>query len=164
MTLETRIIALAEAIGTDVKTLTTKQGNLTALTTTAKTNLVAAINEIAALVAGAGASIDDTATNGAADVTWSADKIFDAIAAAKAEVTDSLTNGASAALDTLKELGDALNNDANFSTTIATALTNRIRFDASQALTVEQQAQACENIGVGDNAHDFLLEYVAAKV
>ena len=46
MSLETRIIALAQAIGTDVKTLTIKQGDLTSLSTTAKGNLVAAINEL----------------------------------------------------------------------------------------------------------------------
>jgi hypothetical protein len=163
MTLEARIISLAEAIGTDVKTLTTKQGDLTALTTTAKTNLVAAINEIAALVGDAGVAIDDTATDGNATVTWSADKIFDAIAAAKTEVTDSLTNGASAALDTLSELAAALGNDSNFSTTIAAALTNRVRIDEAQTLTTAQQAQACANIGVGDNGHDYLVEYAAAK-
>lgn len=47
MTLEARVVALAQAIGTDVKTLTTAVGSLGSLTTTAKNNLVAAINEIA---------------------------------------------------------------------------------------------------------------------
>ena len=45
MSLETRIIALAEAIGTDIKDLRTTRGTLSSLSTTAKTNLVAAINE-----------------------------------------------------------------------------------------------------------------------
>jgi hypothetical protein len=163
MTLETRIITLAQAIGTDVKTLKTKQGDLTALTTTAKTNLVAAINEIAALVGNAGVAIDDTATDGNATVTWSANKIYDSIAAAKTEVTNSLTDGAAAALDTLSELAAALGNDSNFSTTIAAALANRVRFDETQTLTLVQQTQACANIGVGNNNHDYLVEYVAAK-
>ena len=46
MSLETRILALASAVGADVKTLTTNQGNLASLSTTAKSNLVAAINEV----------------------------------------------------------------------------------------------------------------------
>jgi hypothetical protein len=46
MSLETRLIALAQAIGADIKTLTTNQGILANLTTTTKVNLVAAINEL----------------------------------------------------------------------------------------------------------------------
>lgn len=163
MTLEARIISLAQSIGADVKTLTTKQGDLTALSTAAKTSLVAAINEINTAIANAGASIDDLAGSGDGTVTWSADKIFDAIEAAKIAVTNSLTDGAAAALDTLSELANALGNDANFATTIATGLTNRIRYDAAQTLTLAQQQQACANIGVGDPDHNFLTEYVTAK-
>ena len=104
MTIESRLIALAQAIGTDVKTLAASQGALTALNTTAKSSLVAAINELLTLTASAGASIDDAAGDGSTAVTWSADKIFDAIEAAKTAVKNDLTAGASAAMDTLKEL------------------------------------------------------------
>lgn len=48
MSLETRIVALAQAIGSDIKTLTQNQGMLSSLNTTAKTSLVAAINEVVA--------------------------------------------------------------------------------------------------------------------
>lgn len=163
MSLEAKIIALSQAIGADVKTLTNNQGSLTALTTTAKGNLVAAINELASTLSAAGVQIDDLATNGATTVTWSADKIFDTIEAAKVAVTNSLTNGAAAALDTLSELSAAIGNDANFATTIATGLANRVRFDAAQTLTLAQQQQACANIGVGNPEHDFTVEYAAAK-
>lgn len=164
MSLETRLIALAQAIGADVKTLTSKQGDLTALTTTTKGNLVAAINEINAALAGAGLAIDDAVGDGATTVTWSANKIFDTIEAAKVAVTNSLTNGAAATLDTLAELADALGNDPSFATTIATGLANRVRYDAAQTLSLVQQQQACANIGVGDPDHNFLTEYAAAKV
>ena len=83
MSLETRIISLAQAIGTDVKALTAAQGNLASLTTTTKTNLVAAINELATMIGSAGVAINDTAGNGNTTETWSADKIFDSIEAAK---------------------------------------------------------------------------------
>ena len=162
MSLESRIITLAQAIGADVKTLTNNAGSLTALTTTAKTSLVAAVNELVTLNTGK-ATINDTATNGATTVTWSADKIFDSIEAAKLAVTNSLTNGAAAALDTLSELAAAIGNDANFATTIATGLANRVRYDAVQTLTLVQQQQACANIGVGDPDHNFVTEYTAAK-
>ena len=79
MTLEARVVALAQAIGTDVKTLTATQGSLSALNTTTKTSLVAAINELLALMGGTGAVIDDLAGGGNTGVTWSADKNFDSI-------------------------------------------------------------------------------------
>ena len=112
MTLEQRLILLAQAIGADIKTLTVAQGSLTSLTTTAKSNLVAAINELKSITDG-GAAINDAAGDGDTTVTWSADKIFDSIAAAKAALKNELLDGAGAALDTLNELGDALNNDPN---------------------------------------------------
>ena len=57
MSLETRIVALAQAMGTDVKALTTAQGSLSALNTTTKTSLVAAINELLTLIGGSGAHV-----------------------------------------------------------------------------------------------------------
>jgi hypothetical protein len=50
MTLEARLILLAQAIGTDVKTITDNTGDLTTLTTTEQGNIVGSINEIDAEV------------------------------------------------------------------------------------------------------------------
>lgn len=163
MTMETRLIALAQAIGADVKNIRDKQGDLTSLSTAAKGNLVAAINEIFALVGAGGVQIDDGAGNGATTVTWSADKIYDSIELAKQAVKDSILNGAGAALDTLKELADALNNDPNFAANIATQISNRVRYDAAQTLTTAQRLQACQNIGIGDPEADFVAAYNTAK-
>lgn len=163
MTMETRLIALAQAIGADVKSLRAAQGDLTSLSTTAKGNLVAAINEVVALVGAGGVQIDDAAGNGDTGVTWSADKIFDSIEQAKQAVKDSILGGAGAALDTLKELADALNNDPNFAATIATQISNRVRYDAAQTLTTAQRLQACQNIGIGDPEADFVAAYNTAK-
>lgn len=163
MSLESRIIALAQAIGNDVKALTIKQGDLASLSTVSKANLVAAINELHAAVSDAGAQIDDAAGNGATTVTWSADKIFDTIEAAKAAVKNDLIAGASTALDTLSELAAALGNDPNFAATIATEIGNRVRFDAVQSLSAAQRLQACQNIGVGDYDRNFVTDYTAAK-
>ena len=163
MTLEARVVALAQAIGTDVKTLTTAVGSLGSLTTTAKSSLVAAINEIAQAVASA-TGIDDGVTSGAS--TWSSNKISSEISGA---VSD-LVGGAGAALDTLNELAAALGNDPSFATTIATQIANRVRFDDVQVLTAPQKAQACDNIGAaslvvtGSLDRDFAAAYTAAKV
>ena len=172
MTLEQRLILLAQAIGADIKTLTVAQGSLTSLTTTAKSNLVAAINELKSItdgLAGGGAAINDAAGDGDTTVTWSADKIFDSIAAASAALKNELTNGAGAALDTLAELADALGNDPSFAATIAGEIANRVRYDAAQALSAPQQVQARTNIGaqaaadVGDTDHNFVADYNTAK-
>lgn len=163
MSLEAKIIALAQAIGADIKTARTERGMLSGLSTTAKTSLVAAINELYGMVGGGGVAINDAAGDGNTTDTWSANKIFDTIEAAKASVINSVTNGAAAALDTLSELATALGNDANFATTIATELGNRVRYDAAQTLTAPQKVQACTNIGVGDPEHDFAADYVTAK-
>ena len=169
MTLEARVVALAQAIGTDVKTLTTAVGSLSGLTTTAKNNLVAAINEIAQAVANA-TGIDDGATGGAS--TWSSSKISSEISGA----ISGLVGGAGAALDTLQELAAALGNDPSFATTIATEIANRVRFDAAQTLTGPQQTQARSNIGaaaasdvsglltgLGTYDRDYAADYTAAK-
>jgi hypothetical protein len=169
MSLETRIVALAQAMGSDVKALTAAQGSLSALNTTTKTSLVAAINELMTLIGGAGAQINDSAGNGDTSVTWSADKIFDSIEAAKIAVKNDLVNGAGAALDTLNELAAALGNDPSFAATIAGEIANRVRFDAAQTLTQPQMAQARANIGaqsaaaIGDPDRDLVADYNTAK-
>lgn len=148
MSLENKLIALAQAIGADVKALKASAGDLTALSTAAKENLVAAINELYAIGSSAGATIDDTAGAGATAVAWSADKITSEIAIARQGAKDDLIDGAGAALDTLKKLADALNNDPNFAATIATDLASRVRYDAIQTLNTAQKLQVCTNIGV----------------
>lgn len=164
MSLENKIIALAQAIGADVKALKASAGDLTALSTTAKGNLVAAINELYTMANSAGATIDDNAGAGATAVAWSADKITSEIAIARQGVKDELVDGAGAALDTLKEFADAINNDPSFAATIASDLANRVRYDAIQTLNTAQKLQACTNIGIGDPEHNFVADYTAAKL
>ena len=170
MSLENRLIFLAQAIGADIKSLRQADGSLSSLTTTAKSSLVAAINELHSLVgAGGGATINDAAGDGATTVTWSADKIVDSIAAAKLAVKNELVDGAGAALDTLAELAAALGNDPSFAATLAGEIANRVRYDAAQTLTAPQQTQARTNIGaqsaaaIGDPDHDIVADYTAAK-
>tara|TARA_R100000808_G_scaffold1169_1_gene5501 strand:- start:189 stop:941 length:753 start_codon:yes stop_codon:yes gene_type:complete len=58
-----------------------------------------------------------------------------------------LINSAPVALDTLKELAEALGDDANFSTTINTALGNRLRIDVdNQGLSATEKTNAQTNM------------------
>ena len=168
MSLATNVTNLATRIATEVKALRTlingNQTTLNALTTTTKTNLIAAINEVqatAASAAGGGATINDATTTTTS--VWSSSKTNSSIQAA----TAALVNSAPAALDTLKELSDALGGDANFATTVTTALGNRVRVDAAQTFTTTQQLQARSNIAaagsvdVGDTNTDFVATFVA---
>ena len=155
-TQQQRITELAQAIAADIKRLTTNQGTLTELTTTDKTSLVKAINELKSAITNA-SSINDTSTSTSA--TWSSDKINTSINNA----VSALVNGAGTTLDTLKELAAALGNDANFATTIATQMGKRVRVDAAQTFTVAEQAQGCANLGIGNPDTDLLAVYTAAK-
>ena len=151
MSLITRIQDLATRIATECKALRTMvNGNatdLSALTTTAKGNLVVALNELkAAIDSATGSEINDAIT--ATDKTWSSTKTSAQITAA----INAVTNGSATALDTLSELAAALGNDANFAANITAALGSRVRFDAAQSLTVPQQTQARANIGAQEAA------------
>ncbi|MEL4069598.1 hypothetical protein WKW50_05560 [Ochrobactrum sp. GPK 3] len=68
------------------------------------------------------------------------------VAEAIKKAVDDLVNGSGAALDTLKELADALGNDPQFSTTVSNALGVRVRVDATQAFTLAEKAQGRSNI------------------
>jgi hypothetical protein len=120
MSLSTNVSNLATAVATNAKAMKTlingNAADLTALTTTNKTSLLAAINEIAAAVGGAGAAIVDTGTSGVS--VWSSSKTDTAINAA----VSALVATAPTTLDTLNELAAALADDPNFATTITNAL------------------------------------------
>lgn len=162
MSLITQINNVITQIGTEIKADRAKMGDLSSLTTSAKSSLVAALNELKDAISGAGASINDAAASTAS--VYSSQKTTDLINAAVA----ALVNGAPAALDTLKELDDALGSDANFASTMTTALGNRVRFDAAQTLTAPQKAQGQANLDVygkadiGDPTTNFVTVLTAA--
>ena len=145
-TLETNLHNLVVAIATDITTLNTLlNGNvldLEALTTTSKTSVVSAINEL------------KTALSNVPSNTTLNNTVTAAIAA--------LIDSAPAALDTLKELADA-------NATVLSALGNRIRFDAPQTLTQQQKDQAIANLGtiaaslIGDPTVDLVAIYLTGR-
>jgi hypothetical protein len=69
-----------------------------------------------------------------------------------------------AALDTLNELAAALGNDAAFSTTVSTALGNRLRVDTNaQGLSATLQGYGRTNLGLGTAATSNTGDFVAYR-
>ena len=82
------------------------------------------------------------------------------VSAAVAGIVDS----APAALDTLNELAAALGDDASFSTTMSTALGNRLRIDVNnQSLSSTELANARTNLGLGTAATAASTAFVAVS-
>lgn len=153
-TLQVRLQDLATRVATETKSIRTLlNGNAAsniALITTAKTSLVAAINELKTevdtLAASGGATINDASTSSATQ-TYSINKIIADIADARAAVKAEILGGAGAAYDTLKELEDLFASTGADLSGITTALGNRLRFDAAQTLTAQQKVTANANAG-----------------
>lgn len=143
MSQQTNIAAGLLRLVNAINTLSGRVGTLSALTTTDKTSLVAALNETKALIGAAGAAIDDGVT--ATGTTWSSSKIQTQITAAITAVVA----GAPGAQDTLAELAAQI-------TALAAADGSLLSFGGPQTLSAPQQAQGCENLGIGDPAHNFV--------
>jgi hypothetical protein len=167
-TLEERLNSLAVGIAADYKALNLAKGDLGSLSTTAKGNLVAAINEVMSLASTGTQLINDSAGDGVVNKTWSADKIGDTILGAITSLRNELTGGGAAALDTFAELAAAISNDATFAQTLATSMSKKVSVEA-QTFSLAEKLQARENIGavavadVGDTNVDLLSIYNTAK-
>ena len=137
-----QISLLAQTIGTDVKQIYANIGDLSKLTTTQKASLVLALNELKAALGNIDltAIIDDTKTT--TSLTWSSTQITTAINAA----VTALVNGAPEALDTLKELGDAITTNKDAISALQTIAAGHVKYDAAQTLTAAQKTQARSNI------------------
>ncbi|MFZ5615544.1 MAG: hypothetical protein ACOY4L_12105 [Pseudomonadota bacterium] len=161
MSLATRIESLVIRVAQEFNDVRAKAGNLANLTTTDKSNLVAAINELKAAVVSS-AVIDDAQV--ATTSTYSSSKIVALLDALKTEIL----GGADAAYDTLVEIQQLLQNGTSGLDALLTAVNNRVRFDAAQTLTAPEQAQARSNIGavaasdVGNTDTDFVAVFEGA--
>lgn len=138
-----------------VNELDAEHGTLSSLTTTAKTSLAAAINEVNGKQFAA--VVNDAVTN--TTNPWSGSKTNTAISSA----VSGLVASSPAALDTLKELATALGDDPSFASTMSAALGNRVRVDAAQSFTGPQQAQGRSNIGITISTTDFVAVFQAAR-
>lgn len=181
MSLASNITNLATRVATEVKSIRAlvngNAADLAALDTTAKSSLVAAVNELASSISsvasdlgsfesatsGELSTIGSTLTGLASDISalqtdlasidvsgqvqalisdtstgtttvWSSSKTSTEIASAVAGLVD----GAPALLDTLNELAAAIGDDANFASTITTALGSKAADNAVVKLTGAQ--------------------------
>ena len=163
MSLATRIESLVIRVAQEFNDVRAQAGNLANLTTTDKSNLVAAINELKAAVVSS-AVIDDAHV--ATTTTYSSNKIVSLLDALNTEIL----GGADAAYDTLVEIQQLLQNGTSGLDALLAAVNNRVRFDAAQSLTVAEQLQARSNIGavaasdVGNTDTDFVAVFVGALV
>ena len=163
MSLQTQLNSFVLRVAEEFNTVKGRTGTLTTLTTTDKSSLVAAINELKAAIITA-VAIDDATI--ATTSTYSSSKIVSVLDALKADIL----GGADPAYDTLLELQQALQNDQTGIAALTAAIDKRVRFDAAQTLTVPEQTQARSNIGavaasdIGDTAIDFVVIFNAALV
>ena len=141
MSLETKITAFVNSVGTDIKNLTAKIGNLANLQTTDKSSLVSAINEIKG---SAGTNIDDV--NASTTTTFSGIAIQEKISVAKTEVKNEILGGASPAFDTLQEIQGFIENDSSATAALVTAVADRVKYS-----------------DIGDLETDFVAIYNTAK-
>jgi len=163
MSLATRIESLVIRVAQEFNDVGATAGNLASLSTTDKSSLVAAINELKASVLSA-TTIDDSQI--ATSTTYSSNKIASLLDALKADIL----GGADAAYDTLVEIQQLLQSGTSGLDALLAAVNLRVRFDGEQTLNAAQQAQARSNIGavaasdVGDTDTDFVAIFDGALV
>lgn len=138
--------------------------NNDALTTTAKGNLVAALNELDGIIdtlsAGGGvADADDVSFAPGASGLVATDvqaAVLEVFAAIDARLT-ALIGSAPANMDTLQELAALLADAGDDITALVTGLASRVRFDVdNQGLSPTEQANAQANIGVTASEVDYV--------
>jgi hypothetical protein len=143
MSLSSQLQSLATRISTECKALRTlingNAADLSSLTTTVKTDLVSAINEVKAGQTAVGSA--STTAQGIIEIATLAEAATgtDAVRAVTPQAlkqetdavrTSILGAGVPAALDTLDELAAALADDANFASTVTTSLAGKQPLDA----------------------------------
>ncbi len=163
MSLQTQLNSFVLRVAEEFNSVKGRTGTLANLTTTDKSNLVSAINELKAAIV-ATVTIDDLQVS--TTTTYSSNKVVTLLDALKADIL----GGADPAYDTLLELQQALLNDQSGIAAITAALDKRVRFDAAQILTVAEQSQAIANIGaiaatdIGNVNTDYVAIFNAALV
>lgn len=177
MSLQTRLSDLITAIGTDYKQLRTwitgsSTGDLTGLSTTDKTSLVNAINEVDAHADANVAPAASTTTPGVIEIATlvetgtGTDAVRAVTPQGVKQETDAvkaaiLGAGVPAALDTLDELAAALGDDANFAASVTTALAGKQPLD-SDLTAIAALVSAADKFPYATGAGTWTLGTVTA--
>jgi len=191
MTQNTNLANFAAEVGSDIKTandnhaifaafLNGNAADLTGLSTSAKNNLVAAINEVLGI---AQAAANSGYTDGQADsrvqaakgslTTAASDKwastadliaeLANVQANAVTAAVNQITDGAGDAYNTLKEIQTDLEGDQTVLDNLMAAVSKRVAVDQVQSFSAAEKLQGCENLGIGDPTTDFLTAYTNAR-
>lgn len=173
MSLVTNILDGFARVATQFNTIKTLIGPTADLTTTVKSSIVGAINEVNAKPSGGGGGAPIADGTVSSTTTYSSGKIVTLVQESGAQVKQDILGGSMATdLDSLTELLALLRStDAENDTVAAantTALGVRLRFDAPQSLTAGQKTQGQVNLGVygtadiGDPTTNFVTAFEAA--
>ena len=160
MPLMEKIQSFVAQVGYDIRTGELETGDILNLTTASKIDLVHALNGIREEVAVVSAEIPIIKdSESSSNALYSSVKIVALIDALK----QSIIAEAPEATDTLKEIYDLLAANGAELNDLTTKIGEKVRYDAAQALTAEQQVQASVNIGAGDILKDFEATYLIAS-
>ena len=144
-------VELTDGVGNDINISINNTGALTADGNITGASIIKTGGTSTQLLLANGAVVTLTLENSGIGSNDSDTKV-PSNAAVKDYVDTQITNlidSSPTALDTLNELAAALGDDANFSTTVNTALGNRLRIDVnSQGLTATQKTNGLTNLGV----------------
>lgn len=160
--LYTRINELATAIGIAIKVIKDSVGDLSGLSTTDKTSVVSAINELdTSIKTKSNLTLDTVRVELINDIeapsttsTYSSskieDKITEAVEAGKIAVKNSILDGAEDAYDTLKEIQEIIKQDETATASLLEAVNNRLKINERMELTTEQKDFVASSLGFED--------------
>lgn len=165
MTLRQRIEALIDAIGAKFKEMARNTGSADNLQTSEKGSIVGAVNELKVRIDGlsvsaGGAAIDDSAST--TDKTYSSQKINELISSSTTSIKSEILGGVDTSFDTLKEIAAYIEQDKTGATSMAEAISKRLRIDESQTLSSAQKSAVEATLNLGDTDADFVAKFEAA--
>lgn len=155
----TRLGAVESKASTNTSDITVAKQNISTLQGNVAT-LQGALNTLSALV-DTKTQIDDTKT--IATSTWSSTKINTAINDKAAALKSEILDGVDSAYDTLKEIAEKLEENADLIEALDKIGAGHVKFDGAQTLTSAQQTQARTNIGAASQAdHETAVGRITA--
>ena len=143
--LEETLVAFATKTAQEINKVRAERGALTGLSTQHKASIVGAINELETkIVAASGNAVSSSVVD---------NKIQTAIDGLKKEI---MGDNVPAALDTLKEIADAIQNDQTATAAMATAIADRVKLDSVQQLTAQQKQNVETTLNLGNTGVDLV--------
>lgn len=142
-----KLLKLFKKIGQNHKTIDDKIGQVTTLRTTAKSDVVSALNELKT-------TIDSIQAN--------PNGVTESLVDQKIKALETKIMGGEnidQALDTLKEISEKIKADNTVAASLLQGLSNRVRIDENQVLTDPQLRQVYKNLQLGNPDADFNKEY-----